>query len=146
MTGQFVKSVKLLVRMVFLKIYLFKNPFQTKFRYYNEPLNRYPAEPYVPPWNSVSQLELRKEPSPESKGLAKLYPNVKGCGYPPDLDCDAFFEEFGNAAEAEGGGSDRRFDCWVSTLDGEIAMTELNLARIKMDVLYREVQPDLVHE
>ena len=35
--------------------------------------------------------------------------------------------------EVEGG---ELFDCWVSTLDGEIAMTELNLSRIKSDVLY----------
>ena len=53
------------------------------------------AEPYTPPWNSVSRLELQREQSPQNEGLAKLYPNVKGCGYPPDLDCDAFFEEFG---------------------------------------------------
>ena len=36
-------------------------------------------------------------------------------------------------SKVEGG---ERFDCWVSTLDGEIAMTELNLSRIKSDVLY----------
>ena len=43
----------------------------------------------------MSRLELQREQSPQNEGLAKLYPNVKGCGYPPDLDCDAFFEEFG---------------------------------------------------
>ena len=47
------------------------------------------SEPYAPPWNSVSRLELKKDPAPRSGGLAKLYPNVKGCGYPPDLGRDS---------------------------------------------------------
>ena len=46
------------------------------------------SEPYTPPWNSVSRLQLERDPQGdggEAGRVAKLYPNVKGCGYPPEL-------------------------------------------------------------
>jgi hypothetical protein len=88
------------------------------------------STPYAPPWTSISEIHLRKETAARetTSNLAKLYPNVKGCGYPPVMNCETFFGEFGPKGT--------NFDCWVSSLDGEIAMTELNLDRAKSDVVF----------
>eukprot|EP00094_Tigriopus_californicus_P014264 TCALIF_13825-PA protein Name:"Similar to tipE Protein tipE (Drosophila melanogaster)" AED:0.35 eAED:0.35 QI:0/-1/0/1/-1/1/1/0/495 len=114
--------------------------------------------PYRPPWASLSvfergslyQNEYQALPAPEStsllagesasssssatsslsfdKQLARLYPNVRGCGYPPELDCDKFYKVYS--------AKDKEFDCWVSTLDTSIAMTQLDLDRAKEEVIY----------
>lgn len=90
------------------------------------------TSPYAPPWSPISSFESESNAvsdvnDDEESGLARLYPNVRGCGYPPILNCDAFFEEFGP--------KNKTFDCWVSTMDPSIAMTELNLERAKEEVL-----------
>lgn len=112
--------------------------------------------PYRPPWASLSvfergslyQNEYQSLPSSEStslldsesasssspsalsfdKQLARLYPNVRGCGYPPELDCEKFYKVYS--------AKDIEFDCWVSTLDTSIAMTNLDLDRAKEEVIY----------
>ena len=96
---------------------------------------------YKPPWASLSDFErgsLYKSDldptspslalSPEVTNLARLYPNVRGCGYPPKLNCDGFYEKYSPKGKT--------FDCWVSTMDTSIAMTELDLARAKEEVVY----------
>ena len=91
------------------------------------------TSPHQPPWAPLTNWndddwdqggELAAEVVSNS---ARLYPNVRGCGYPPDLNCDEFFETYKEKGES--------FDCWVSTMDTGIAMTELNLERAKQEVL-----------
>ncbi|QQP37471.1 Sodium channel [Caligus rogercresseyi] len=60
-------------------------------------------------------------------GETRLYPNVRGCGYPPELNCEEFFYNYGplNAT----------YPCWISSKDPSIAITSLNLRRAKREVL-----------
>lgn len=55
---------------------------------------------------------------------AKLFPNVKGCGYPPKLNCTIFFGEYGNIGQ--------NFSCYYSTVDPGIVITELNMWQVSM--------------
>ena len=48
---------------------------------------------------------------------ARLYPNVVGCGYPPDVDCDQFFRHYAHEAAFE-----RTFPCYVSLSDPTVAV------------------------
>ena len=92
------------------------------------------APVYRPPWASISdfgrgevhQADYSDKSPPENR--ARLYPNVRGCGYPPELNCETFYEEHGKI--------DSKFTCWVSTMDNSIAMTELDLERAKSEVIY----------
>ncbi|KAK7072410.1 hypothetical protein SK128_023178, partial [Halocaridina rubra] len=47
---------------------------------------------------------------------ASLYINVKGCGYPPEVNCTTFFDEFGVPG--------RRFWCYYSKMDKYLVMPE----------------------
>lgn len=53
--------------------------------------------------------------SPLAQPPARLYPNVVGCGYPPQLDCDQFFHEYAGASQ-------RTFPCYVSMTDPTVAV------------------------
>ena len=49
------------------------------------------SSPIPPPWASLTSLTM-PHPAPSSASapashVAKLYPNVRGCGYPPQLQC-----------------------------------------------------------
>lgn len=91
------------------------------------------TKPLAPPWAPISTFDrgdVAKD-LPELGGgadMARLYPNVRGCGYPPELDCELFFKTYGKEKGTE-------FDCWVSTTDTSVAMTHLDLARAKKEVL-----------
>ena len=111
------------------------------------------SQPIPPPWGSLTSLSMARAGAghlpPSSPHLAKLYPNVRGCGYPPQLQCSGqsslltfppsqitnyiqhvsdFFEDYG-----EVGG---KFPCWVSHLDPNIAITELKLKKLKKEVMW----------
>ena len=43
------------------------------------------SHPIPPPWGSLTSFTLSK--SPVESQPARLYPNVRGCGYPPQLQC-----------------------------------------------------------
>jgi hypothetical protein len=92
---------------------------------------------YRPPWSSLSSLSntgfdsTSRNPNSHfeetsAKNLARLYPNVRGCGYPPELNCEDFFEKYGGSRN-ESVSPSQPFSCWVSTIDTSIAMTELDL-------------------
>ncbi len=92
------------------------------------------TRPFSPPWGSLAE-ELGRDDAAataaditDEESATRLYPNVRGCGYPPDLNCEDFYEKYGVV------GGDK-FDCWVSTIDQRIAMTELNLERAKREVI-----------
>lgn len=58
-----------------------------------------------------------KQLLPPYQTPARLYPNVIGCGYPPDVDCDQFFRLY--AAEPA---FERTFPCYVSLSDPSVAV------------------------
>ena len=78
---------------------------------------------YGPPWATISVFENN------SAEQTRLYPNVRGCGYPPELNCEAFYETYGPI-------NGNPFKCWVSNIDQSIAMTHLDLDRAKSEVIY----------
>ena len=91
---------------------------------------------YEPPWSSVSIYDrggLYKsdysdpDRSPPTN-VARLYPNVRGCGYPPELNCENFFDTYKH--------NTTDFPCWVSTMDSSVAITQLDLERAKSEVLF----------
>ena len=51
------------------------------------------SRPIPPPWASISSLAL-PPPPPNISKPAKLYPNVKGCGYPPKLQCEGTLHQY----------------------------------------------------
>jgi hypothetical protein len=52
---------------------------------------------------------------------ARLYPNVVGCGYPPDVDCDQFFRDYSQTDAFE-----RTFPCYVSMTDPSVAVIHVD--------------------
>ena len=91
---------------------------------------------YEPPWASVSMFDRgslynadysNPDNSPPTN-VARLYPNVRGCGYPPELNCEQFYETYKH--------NNTNFPCWVSTLDSSVAITALDLERAKSEVLF----------
>ncbi len=60
--------------------------------------------------------------------VARLYPNVRGCGYPPELNCEEFYHKYKD--------NSTDFPCWVSTMDTSVAITQLDLERAKSEVLF----------
>ncbi len=80
------------------------------------------SEAYIPPWSTLSNLLYDKERGPQTGNWTKLYPNVRGCGYPPELNCDHFFSKFGAESQP--------YKCWISTVDNSIALTDFDLVSI----------------
>jgi len=91
---------------------------------------------YEPPWSSVSIYDrggLYKSDYSDplrspAANMARLYPNVRGCGYPPELNCEEFYETYKH--------NETEYDCWVSTMDSSVAITKLDLERAKGEVLF----------
>ena len=63
----------------------------------------------------------------------KLYPNVKGCGYPPRIDCSAFAKHFGETG--------RTFNCFFSQKEEGLVITELDHEEVYMVLLYSIALP-----
>ena len=63
----------------------------------------------------------------------KLYPNVKGCGYPPRIDCSAFAKHFGETG--------RTFTCFFSQKEEGLVITELDHEEVYMVLLYSIALP-----
>ena len=64
------------------------------------------SRPIPPPWASLSSLGLPRPPPPVEPSPARLYPNARGCGYPPYLQCQGetifVYRENGNANSRDG--------------------------------------------
>lgn len=65
--------------------------------------------------------QLLESPYPPPQQPARLYPNVVGCGYPPDVDCDQFFRDY-----AQTGAFERTFPCYVSMTDPSVAVIHVD--------------------
>lgn len=63
----------------------------------------------------------------------KLFPNVKGCGYPPRVVCDQFYQEFGQVGQ--------QFPCFYSQKELGLVMTELDYNEVYMNLLYSTTAP-----
>lgn len=80
----------------------------------------------LPPWaTDISSAKLFSE----EKTFSRLFPNARGCGYPPELNCENFFSKYGMGKN--GTLNDVPFTCWVATMDKSIAVTNLNMVRSK---------------
>lgn len=53
---------------------------------------------------------------------AKLFPNVKGCGYPPVLNCSIFYQQYANIGH--------NFSCYYSKVDPGIVISELDMWQV----------------
>ncbi|XP_025192346.1 uncharacterized protein LOC112592496 [Melanaphis sacchari] len=65
--------------------------------------------------------------------MARIYPNVKGCGYPPHLNCTEF-----RARYFEVGAS---YPCYYSRVEPWVVITELDLAKSTRQLVYSMVFP-----
>ncbi|XP_067013563.2 protein tipE isoform X1 [Anabrus simplex] len=64
---------------------------------------------------------------------AKLFPNVKGCGYPPMLNCSIFYKQYA----VEG----KNFSCYYSKIDPGLVITELDMHQVYMNLVYAMAIP-----
>ena len=53
---------------------------------------------------------------------AKLFPNVKGCGYPPMLNCSIFYRQYANIGQ--------NFSCYYSKVDPGIVISDLDMWQV----------------
>lgn len=58
---------------------------------------------------------------------ASLFINVKGCGYPPNVDCDTFFNDYGKPG--------RRFWCYYSEVNRSIVMPKYDPQAAQLDLV-----------
>ncbi|KAK2727052.1 hypothetical protein QYM36_007789, partial [Artemia franciscana] len=59
---------------------------------------------------------------------ARLYPNVKGCGYPPELQCESFVDSHAPLRT--------NFTCYYSLVEPYKVITELNLEKVYNNLVY----------
>ncbi|XP_073980862.1 protein tipE isoform X1 [Rhodnius prolixus] len=64
---------------------------------------------------------------------AKLYPNVKGCGYPPMLNCSIWLK-----AHKEIGSN---FSCYYSRIEPGLVITDLDMGQVYMNLVYAMAIP-----
>lgn len=60
---------------------------------------------------------------------ARLYPNVKGCGYPPDVECNNTFASAYGVVGAN-------FSCYYSLIDPKLAITHLDIEKVRAELIY----------
>ncbi|XP_044741622.1 protein tipE [Chrysoperla carnea] len=89
-------------------------------------------------------VEKERLPDSEPTGLmgnnsewfftgAKLFPNVKGCGYPPILNCSIFYKKYMEIGT--------NFSCYYSTIDPGIVISELDMWQVYMNLVYAMAIP-----
>ncbi|KDR15345.1 Protein tipE [Zootermopsis nevadensis] len=64
---------------------------------------------------------------------AKLFPNVKGCGYPPMLNCSVFVKKYSEPGT--------NFSCYYSKIDPGLVMSELDMWQVYMNLVYAMAIP-----
>ncbi|KAL5241613.1 hypothetical protein ACI65C_009023 [Semiaphis heraclei] len=65
--------------------------------------------------------------------MARIYPNVKGCGYPPHLNCTTFRERYFEVGSS--------YPCYYSRVEPWVVITELDLAKSTRQLVYSMVFP-----
>lgn len=61
---------------------------------------------------------------------AKLFPNVKGCGYPPMLNCSIFYRQYSAIGH--------NFSCYYSKVDPSIVMSDLDMWQVSVIIVYKK--------
>ncbi|XP_017888013.1 protein tipE [Ceratina calcarata] len=64
---------------------------------------------------------------------AKLFPNVKGCGYPPMLNCSIFYGQYTKIG--------KNFSCYYSKVDPGIVISDLDMWQVYMNLVYAMAIP-----
>lgn len=64
---------------------------------------------------------------------AKLLPNVKGCGYPPMLNCSTFIKQYKQIGT--------NFSCYYSRVDPSIVISHLDMWQVYMNLVYAMAIP-----
>ena len=62
----------------------------------------------------------------ENQEPARLYPNVVGCGYPPEVNCEEFYRKYGSL--------DSRFPCFVSIHDPSVAVIHADKTEAALNI------------
>lgn len=73
----------------------------------------------------------------EDEGLfftdARLFPNVKGCGYPPMLNCSIFLKRYRDVGT--------NFSCYYSRVDPGLVISHLDMWQVYMNLVYAMAIP-----
>ncbi|XP_056646005.1 protein tipE [Diorhabda carinulata] len=64
---------------------------------------------------------------------AKLFPNVKGCGYPPMLNCSIFLKKYQEIGS--------NFSCYYSRVDPSLVISHLDMWQVYMNLVYAMAIP-----
>lgn len=64
---------------------------------------------------------------------ARLYPNVKGCGYPPSVNCTIFHSNYSTPG--------RIYPCYYSKKMPTLVLNALDIPQVKRDLVYAIVVP-----
>lgn len=64
---------------------------------------------------------------------AKLFPNVKGCGYPPMLNCSVFLKQYREVGT--------NFSCYYSRVDPGMVISHLDMWQVYMNLVYAMAIP-----
>lgn len=64
---------------------------------------------------------------------AKLFPNVKGCGYPPMLNCSIWLKRYKDIGT--------NFSCYYSRVDPGLVMSHLDMWQVYMNLVYAMAIP-----
>lgn len=64
---------------------------------------------------------------------AKLFPNVKGCGYPPMLNCSVFLKTYREIGT--------NFSCYYSRVDPGLVISHLDMWQVYMNLVYAMAIP-----
>jgi len=93
--------------------------------------------------NRMASQQLKSTPSSGGVGGgeepfwdyygAHLFPNVKGCGYPPVVVCADFVTKFGPVGT--------NFSCFYSKVDRALVVTSYDMSRVIMDLVYSMAIP-----
>lgn len=64
---------------------------------------------------------------------ARLFPNVKGCGYPPMLNCSIFLKQYREIGT--------NFSCYYSRVDPGLVISHLDMWQVYMNLVYAMAIP-----
>lgn len=76
---------------------------------------------------------IEPEPATWVYSNARIFPNVKGCGYPPHLNCSVFQSRYFNVGSS--------YPCYYSRVEPWVVITELDLAKSTRQLIYSMVFP-----
>lgn len=82
---------------------------------------------------SSEQIGLLGNDSEWYYAKARLFPNVKGCGYPPMLNCSIFVKKYSEPGT--------NFSCYYSKIDPGLVMSELDMWQVYMNLVYAMAIP-----